>query len=653
MLWCFFFIALLVICGFVVFRFIPLRWRFVGYGFWGYGLILVLMSVGCWMSYGEDIRLKPQYYGHFQATAYILDIAEPPIERKHVFRAIANIKSILVNNNWIPATGKVMVFCRKDSLPNQLNHGDRIIITKSLQPIAASGNPGNFDYQAYAARQQLFHQVFLQRNELRILKSNTHSRLDYWLMRTRAKCLQIMKTYIPDPLAVGVAEALLIGYRFELDDQIIQTYTNTGVIHIIAISGLHLGLLYISLVGLLKYLPNGRCFDWARACMLIGLLWLFSLLTGASASVLRSAVMFTCMAVGQYVLRRPANIYNTLAGSAMLLLWYRPSLLLDVGFQLSYLAVIGIVVGSKKLVGVWIPPYKWMMIIWQMLAVTLSAQVFTTPICLYYFHQFPNYFLLANLLAVPISTVILYAEIVLLFCSSWGVVASFIGKVIGWAIACMNAIIAWISDLPGALWIGIHVSAVQTALSYLVIVLIVAVLLLQWRRGWWLVGLTVWGMVCRHVWEQYQFNHQRKLIIYNLKGTAALDCIVGRTAYYWQDTTNHKREVMASRDYFRVEKLLALGRVGNIACMKGMRIAWIDHDFKPFQVKKKLQVDYIVLTGNPRISIQEIISIYTCKMIIFDASNNLRHVQGWKNDCNKLPLRCISVLSEGALVVNF
>ena len=280
-----------------------------------------------------------------------------------------------------------------------MKYGDFVLINKSLQQIKNGGNPGSFDYQRYASFQQVYHQVFLKKGECTILKQKDAGLFMQFIFALRSNTVHILQKYFGDDKKIlGISEALLIGFKEDLDKDLVQAYSNTGVVHIIAISGLHLGLIYLVLSWLFKRAPFVRRSLPAQAVLILSCLWLFALLTGASASVLRSAVMFTCIVAGKTI-QRQSSVYNALAVSAFILLCYNPYFLWDVGFQLSYLAIIGIL---------WLqqPIYRLIYVknllidkIWQMASVTLAAQLTAFPICIYYFHQFPNLFLIANLVA--------------------------------------------------------------------------------------------------------------------------------------------------------------------------------------------------------------------------------------------------------------
>lgn len=552
---------------------------------------------GMGLFYQADIRHKTDWVGHHlkDSSLLIVSLTEQPLKKAKSWKAEAAVSAIIDSGVLKPVTGKILLYFLREP---SLKYGDRLMIKGDIKRI---GRIGDFDYGKYCSRRNLFHQVFLK--NWQVLKSHKSQN---WLIITREYCLRTLRRYIPRQQEYGIAQALLIGYREELDKDIVQAYTNTGVVHIIAISGLHLGLIYITLLWLLKWLPKKRWGEAGKALLLIFVLWAFSLLTGASASVLRSAVMFTTIAIGQFMLARYSNIYNTLAAAAFMLLSYHPYFILDAGFQLSFLAVGGILLCYQPIYNWWLLKNKWLDKLWQMIAVSLAAQVFTWPVCLYYFHQFPNLFLLANLVAVPLSTVLLYGEIMLVCVPNiW------LGKLLTWGIMGMNTWIQWLDKIPGAVTHNIQISLPQTICLYGITIVL---LLKRWM--WALaIGVLFAGL---HAYD----SMQKKIIIYN--GT--VECITGR------QSKQYKTEQLIQFEGKRILRLT--GRLPN----------------KP--PAERIKIDYILLSHNPRVDISRLRDYFIYELIIFDSSNAPFLIRKWKSACKKLPLRFFSVPDEGAFVVN-
>ena len=345
------------------------------------------------------------------------------VEKTKSYKADAFVETVITDDTAINCKGKLLIYFSKDTAAQQLHYGDRILINKNLQAIKNSGNPGAFNYQRYAAFQQTFHNVFLKEKDWVLLPAKKINGFKQFIFTARENILaNLRKNINTGKDELGIAEALLIGYTNDLDKDLVQAYSNTGVVHIIAISGMHLGLIYVMLVWLFARIPLVKKSKLAQVILILSCLWLFSLLTGAAASVLRSAVMFTFITIGNNLTKK-SSIYNSLAASAFVMLCYNPYYLWDVGFQLSYLAVVGIVIFQKPIYNLIYIKNKRADKVWKLMAISLAAQILTFPICIYYFHQFPNLFLITNIIAVPLSSIILFAEI----CFSGFCVGAFCG----------------------------------------------------------------------------------------------------------------------------------------------------------------------------------------------------------------------------------
>lgn len=591
-------LPILSICGWMIPSFLKPADHFALRHLQGACIHITIFLLGTGLWHQADIRRRADWVGHHlnDSSRLVLSLEEQPLKKARSWKAAATVTAVINEGRLQPASGKMLLYFLKEPA---LQYGDRLMIQGEIQRIR--GIPGGFDYGKYCSYRNLFHQVFLKNWQVLPAKGKHHS---HWLQDTRDYCLKILRQYIPRQQEYGIAQALLIGYREELDKGIVQAYTNTGVVHIIAISGLHLGLIYITLLQLLKWMPKV-----ARAVLVIAVLWAFSLLTGASASVLRSAVMFSIMATGQFMLGRYANSRNTLAAAAFLLLCYQPYFLLDVGFQLSFLAVGGILFCYQPVYDWWMLRNKWLDKLWQMIAVSIAAQVFTWPVCLYYFHQFPNLFLLANLIAVPLSTMLLYGEIILVCLPNiW------LGKLLSGGIMFMNTCIQWLDKVPGAVTHNIQISLPQTICLY-------GITLFFLLKRWY--GVLVTGVLFAglHAYDGVETLRQKKIIIYN-----GVECIRGRQRQQYKTAT---------LIWFEGKKILRLsGGLPNKLPVT------------------KMKIDYILLSHNPRVDISCLRDYFIYELIIFDSSNAPFLIRKWKSAAKKLPLRCFSVPDEGAFVVN-
>jgi competence protein ComEC len=283
----------------------------------------------------------------------------------------------------------------------------------------------------------------------------------------------------------------MVGFTDDLDPMLLKSYADSGTIHIIAISGLHLALICQILQLTLQKIGSKKCGRWIKLILIISCLWGYSFLSGASPSVIRAAGMFSLVLFAKIILRE-TNIYNTLASSAFLLLCFDPYWIFDTGFQLSYAAVLSLGLFSKPVRNLISLQNKILAVFWDATSVSIAAQILTTPICIYYFHRFPSYFLIANLLAVPLSSFILVAGILLCICAFIQPLAQVLGWILGYLISFLNGFIRHISSLPGAAIGDLSFSLPQLIFVYFTIFCFYRFLILK-EKSWLLTGL---GAIC-------------------------------------------------------------------------------------------------------------------------------------------------------------
>lgn len=610
------------------------------------------------------MRHYKNWYGHYvtDSTLLVVVISESPVEKAKSYKADAFVEAVINNGQVKSCRGKLLLYFAKDSSAAQLNYGDKILINKKLQPVKNNGNPGAFNYSRYAAFQQFYHNLYLNEKDWQKNSEKNSNSFNRFIFSSRQKILAVLKENIKGHKdETGVAEALLIGYKEDLDKDLVQAYSNTGVVHIIAISGLHLGLIYFMLSWLFARIPVVKRSKLIRAVLILVCLWLFSLLTGASASVIRSAVMFTCIVLGENFVRK-GNIYNSLAASAFIMLCYNPYYLWDVGFQLSYLAVMGIVVFQKPIYNWFYIKNKWLDKLWKLMAVSLAAQLLTFPICIYYFHQFPNLFLFTNIIAVPLSSIILFIEIFLVAFSWIPFLSEWLGKLTNWLVWLMNKIVRWVNDLPFALWDKIAANEFTTALLYTAVIGAAMWLLNKKKVALKVTLFALMLFAAMHVYIKWQVKNQHKFIIYNVPQKSAIDFINGHNYSFRGDSIlledgllqnfHLKPARVAMQLNIRTGTIPELFEKNNFYQFAGKRIYLADHTklFEPLQ--EKIDVDIVVISHNPKLYIPQLAGVFNCRKFIFDSSNPMWKIEKWKADCERLNLPFHSVPEQGAFILD-
>lgn len=633
--------------------------KFVSSWLTGLAITLCFISIGGCVSYQKNIENQSNWIGKYYVdkAPVLVTLQEPLIEKAKSFKALASAEVVFSNGIRHRVSGDLLVYFKKDSLRPPLVYGSQIILYKTLQPIINTGNPGAFNYHQYCYFQNIGYQVFLTSADYHLLSSTHTLFFDKWLIKARMGVLNILRQNIRETESLGLAEALLIGYRDDLDKTLVQAYSNTGVVHIIAISGLHLALIYGLLITLLQPFQRFRFFWLLKPIVILSVLWGFSFIAGAAPSILRCTVMFTFIVLGE-TLNKRSNIYNNLAASAFTILLFSPFSLWDVGFQLSYAAVLSIVLFEKHIQNCLYFTNKLLKKAWELISITLSAQILTLPIILYYFHQFPALFLFTNLFAVPLSGLILYEELFLLLVSPLAIAGKITGAMTGWCIGLMDDLIKRVDGLPLLTLQSLQISLLQTLLLYIVIAGMAWWLLQKQNKGLILAFAGLLAFFVIRTIDFIQCSQQQKLIVYNVPNHQAIDMVEGRNCQFTGDSILledgflKKFHLTPSRILYRIspDQYNTLNQ-DQILLSTRKKIILLNKPINTDIEGPKIKADLIILSRNPKISFDQLIKVFDCKEYIFDASNPLWKINKWKKECSNLPLHLYSISERGAFVM--
>ena len=623
---------------------------------------LIFLSLGSLLAWYRDIRHNPSWFGNYYNKNIFISVrlTGAPVEKTNSYKVLATVTAVNSGSKRILTSGDVIIYFKKDSSIACLDEGSQLILSRSLQEIKNAGNPGGFDYKRYSLFQGITHQVYLKSGEFVILNEKNKSAWASFLNSIRQTTLGILRNNIPGEKESGLAEALLIGYKDDLDQTLVQSYTNTGVVHIIAISGLHLGLIYWLLIQLLRPIRKRRNLKWLSPVIIICGLWLFSLVAGAQASVVRSAVMFSCIVLGE-TLSKKTSIYNTLAASALILLCYDPFWLWDVGFQLSYAAVLSIVIFMQPIYNWFYIKNKMLDFIWKLNAISIAAQLLTTPLSIYHFHQFPNFFLLTNFVAVPLSSIIVLGEIFLCAVSFIPFVATLTGKILSWLIWVMNSYIGRIEALPHSLWNGLQINIVQAIFLVLVVTGFGYWSLEKKRAGLWLGLASFMVFIGLRSLSFYRSDHQCKIIIYNVPNHQAIDVLNGRNYFFIGDSqlvTNdfiRNFHIKPSRLLHRIEhtdQLHDFKMEGNFLQFRQNHILLANNELLLDSSATHPDIDLLVISKNPKLYLSALFKVYHVKQVVFDGSAPAWKIKYWEKDCDSCHVPYYNVSEKGAFVMN-
>lgn len=634
---------------------------------WWFGILLnaTLFTTAYELSILKTEKFDADHFSKSTATtSYVYArLKEPYLEKENTLKAVMEILAVKKGNEWKSTSGKAMIYFQKDARSLQLNYGDELFLKANFVEVPQPQNPGEYNYKRFLAFHNIYQQAYIKENDWMHTGNNSANGFIKYCLDLRNSLLKILTDNQVNGDEFSVGAALLLGYEDRLDADIISAYANTGALHVLSVSGLHVAIVYIVFSWLLFFLGKVKYGHIIKAILLILFLWFYAALTGLSPSVLRSAAMFSFIVIAK-AFNRYTNIYNTLAASAFLLLIIDPYLVMDVGFQLSYLAVIGIVFIQPKI-------YDWFEIdnrmldeIWKITTVSIAAQIATFPLGLLYFHQFPNYFLLSNFIVIPVSTLIIYTGIALFLFAKVSVAATYLAMGFNCCVWFLNASVKTMEQWPCALLKGISITGFETALIYLLIILFFYYFNKQkfiYLAGAFCIFIVI---LCSQVIEQHQQFEQKKLIVYNIPKTNAIDFITAKSnvlltnktfatneygllfhiKHNWWDLGINDTKIIS--DSIRTKNLWVKN---NVIRFYDKRII-IVNDNKLFS--ETLPVDLLIISNNPSVHISDILKKYHPNKIIFDSSNYSYRVTKWKKECALIHQPYYSVPDEGALVVN-
>lgn len=489
--------------------------------YWGGALFVVILFFGFIRSSSEK-----NYFPILPTQRYFVIIDEYPQEKE---------KSFQLTGQFINSKSRILVYLPKSTNALQAIPGDVLCFTALPELVENEGNPFEFDYKRYLNNKMIGYRIFLREHQYCLLKSSDQLNLFRRAQQFRAKLISILARSGMDVANVPLVSSIAFGARNDVDKETIQKFTNTGVIHVLAVSGMNVGLVFIILDFFFRFLRSGRVGNLIYTGIVLVGIWSYALITGMSASILRAATMFSFIILGR-ALHRNSNIFNTLAASAFLLVVWKPSMLYDIGFQLSYAAVLSIVVIQpilyKKLYfKSWIVDKMWLM-----LSVTFAAQLGTLPFTLQYFHQFPVYFWLANLAVIPMVTLILYLSFVVLLLSLLsGFITSLFAFVLDWSVRVVLISVNMVDNLPNSVIKGLNPN-----LSQIILLSVAVILLYQYarcRKFLLLQGALVSILVLTFtvVIGNYRKLAREEIVFFNIQGARVLALTSGKESMVFYD----------------------------------------------------------------------------------------------------------------------
>lgn len=594
---------------------------------WVFGMILNLhlILIGVAIVHIRSDGLDPD------SDVWVARLAENPTEKEKSVKVIIEMQSDV---------GLVMAYLEKNERSLNLRYGDVMVFHEQPEPVEPPMNPEQFDYKKYLARKGISYKVYLKNDSWEKLKESRVNKIYAFSYRLRDFLLATMRNLGVEGDEYAVAAAILLGYDDTLPTELRQKYVAAGSMHILCVSGMHVGVIFMVFSNMLGFLDKRKRWqNLLKQSLLLLLIWFYALLAGLAPSILRSTIMLSFMILGD-MLKHNGILLNSLAASAFLLLCIDPSNLFNVGFLLSYCAVIGIVTLQKPIYNLLYIKPKFLDKLWEMTAVTLAAQIATAPFSIYYFHQFPTYFWLSNLFMGPISTVVITGGMVMLLIFFIPYINIGVAFCVKWLIYAMNFIVSWIENLPLSIVKGLYINTLEFVC--LIVALLLLMMLVEHKRKFMVFGILSMLLIfsVSQLTRCLYQRSQRSLTIYSMNKNTAIDFVCGTEHVLLCDTMIVYDPSKAS---FSVENHLIregvykngtllplccpnfentyLKKSNNMVSFGGKTIAFFDKN-STFGVKltSRPYVDYFVVNGRNKVDLDKLLNCYIVDLLIIDGS---------------------------------
>ncbi len=578
----------------------------------------------------RDPAYQNRHYSHFYTEnktsliqLKIRGVLKPNLRQHKYFAELLQLNSEDVH-------GKILVTIQKDPTSLAYKVDDVLLTSSEIETIVGPTNPHQFDYKKYLKNLGVYHQIRISDKQI-LQRSKGRTSLRGFSENIRNHIIQKLSETSIDKEQRVIIQALILGQRKDISKEMYGEYAAAGALHILAVSGLHVGILFLILTWLLKPLEFLKFGKRAKSILLLLFLWGFAILAGLSPSVVRAVTMFSFFALAG-MLDRPTNSFNTLFLSFFTLLVFNPSWLFHVGFQLSYLAVFFILWIQPELYKLYIPKFYLDKLLWGIITVTLAAQIGIAPLSLYYFHQFPGLFFITNIVILPFLAIILAGGLLVVFLTIIDLLPNSLGLGYNWLIKQLNGFVHWIAQQETFILTDISFSFSTMIASYALIFAVILWWKLRTNKAFLYVLAVVTILFGVGVWENRSSSKEQLVLFHKSRTTLLGYRFDGALTLLQNDSINYFNR-FPIRDY----------RVGS-------QVTGFTSEFLPrvFRYRNKTvllldslgvypsqKIDIILLTNSPKVHLERLIDSIQPIQIVADGSNYKTYVKRWDTTCAK------------------
>ena len=632
-----FWILIPLVIGFLslIFNFILTKNKLTQNSLFGIFTLVIAFLIGSFTTIVNNQTFNKEHYIQHLSTNESEYTAELIVREKlkntsNNDRYVANIIQLDNKNSY----GKVILNIRKDSILPIIEIGSHLRVMGSLYPNRKPNNPNQFDYGKYLENQQIYAQIYADVENIKI-GSKVDKNISYYASLLRNKIIKNLEKNHFNKTELSVVVALILGQQQDISQEVVRDYQYAGAVHVLSVSGLHVGFILLFITFLLKPFPNTKRGSLIKLIIVILSLWSFGILAGLAPSVIRSVTMFSFVAVGMF-LRRSVNIYNTLAISALLILLFQPAFLFDIGFQLSYVALYFIIWLQPLFSSIWVPKNKIIIYLWDIITVSFAAQIGTLPMTVYYFHQFPGLFFITNLVILPGMSIILGLGVFVMIMAAFDWVWIPLLKLLEWSIWLLDKIINWVASFENFIFKDIPLNSYMMWSCYFIIFSFVI-----WAKkptyNKLMIGLVaVISLQIVAFYAKYESQNVNEFIVFSKKKTTIITERYGNeVALYSNDSIlKTTKDNLALKSYLVSNfcKIILKKKVSNLYYFKNKKILILDSTAVYLEDEKP---DILILTNSPKVNLERLFTSWKPEQVVVDATNFKSYVKVWRVTCRK------------------
>ncbi len=609
--------------------------------FCGYG-------VGCF----SDARQNARWMGRAidSHTAYLAIVADAPADREHTWKVPVQVVQAIENGHTNVVTGNAFMYVSKEGAPMNLHKGDSVLVPGRWEPIKNMGNPFEFDYATYCRRNNILYRQFCRAGEVRLYGQGAAKELSF-TDRAHNWCMLQLATYLPDTKTQGLIQAMLLGDEVNLDEELRQSYTDTGIVHIIAISGGNV-LIFFGLISVLLWWLKDKQHFWIKYLMALPLVWFYVLMAGAGPSAVRAAIMFSLLA-GSIIFQKNNNSLNTLFGTAFVLLCGQPMWLFSIGFQLSFAAVLSIIIFYRPLYKLLAPSNNIARTVWKTIAASIAAELLVAPMVIYYFQSFPLLFIVANVVAFMFMEVVLWLGMGIIAFAWLPGVAKIIGWVTIWWATYFDNIVVWLQQFNPHSFRRLSLSGFEVVAVYIFIAGIATFLMKKQKAGLYTGLAACCVLVAWLCADQWASLHQQRLVVYNIAKTNRIELITGKTGHVLSNDTLSMKKMQYATDpahiNWRVSKCDS-NAYPHIFHVAGKTVLALDKEIDA--TTDVLHVDCVIINYTGNIVAADLQRVFTPSVVVIGNNYSEKQQGAFAETCKAAHIDCHTVAKQGAFILN-